>query len=306
MTFSWVSNYDFQLGFSSHQSQTSDSAFPECLTNCTLHSISSDMASSTTDIDFKSIGKRCLEICQESHSIGLVVKMSMNIGSAFSFNFCSETNGSLPLPTDFDKSRKKTKSPSTKRRDLTRLTAFRNKKAASPGVPLASEFSPLDLPIVIPSQKESHAPSTSASLDRRSFDLDANVPETSMDPSVPPPAYSEPSFPSTANNEDNLNSLCVCQTTSCNCLASKPLSPKRIVPKFKIKKTEDGWKTSHSLCDNCDQPFLNSSHICGDNSDIDEIQSENMSGPCVDQDSLDCTCSDHERHKMLMKTCGVS
>ena len=38
--------------------------------------------------------------------------------------------------------KKKTKSPSTKRRDLTRLTAFRNKKAASPSVPLASEFSP--------------------------------------------------------------------------------------------------------------------------------------------------------------------
>ena len=294
------------LGSSSHQSQTSDSAFPECLTNSTLHSISCDMAPSTIDIDFQSIGERCLEICQESLSIGLVVKLSMSIGSAFAFNFCSETNDCLPLPTVFEKSQKKTKSPSTKRRDLIRITAFRNKKAASPGVPLASEFSPLDPPIVISSQKESHAPSTSASLDRRSSDLDANVPETSIDPSVPPPAFSEPSFPSTAINEDNPNNLCVCQSIPCNCLASKPLSPKRLVPKFKIKKTEDGWKTSHSLCENCDQPFLNSSHICGDNSDIDEIQSENMSGPCVDQDSLDCTCSDHERHKMLMKTCGVS
>ena len=146
-----------------------------------------------------------------------------------------------------------------------------------------------------------HMPCTLASSD-----LDANVPETSIDPSVPPPAFSEPSFPSTAINEDNPNNLCVCQSIPCNCLASKPLSPKRLVPKFKIKKTEDGWKTSHSLCENCDQPFLNSSHICGDDSDIDEIQSENMSGPCADQESLDCTCSDHERHKMLMKTCGVS
>ena len=126
------------------------------------------MGSSTFDIDFQSIGKRCLEICQESHSIGLVVKMSMSIGSAFSFNFCSETNGSLPLPTVFDKSKKKPKSPSTKRRDLVRLAAFRIKKATSPGVPLAPECSPLDLPIVTPSQKEFHVPSTSTSFDRRS------------------------------------------------------------------------------------------------------------------------------------------
>ena len=151
------------------------------------------MGSSTFDIDFQSIGKRCLEICQESHSIGLVVKMSMSIGSAFSFNFCSETNGSLPLPTVFDKSKKKPKSPSTKRRDLVRLAAFRIKKATSPGVPLAPECSPLDLPIVTPSQKEFHVPSTSTSFDRRSPDMDANVPE---DLSVPPqPTPRPPSYP---------------------------------------------------------------------------------------------------------------
>ena len=78
------------------------------------------------------------------------------------------------------------------------------------------------------------------------------------------------------------------------------------MPKFKIKKTDDGWKTSNSLCENCDQPFLNSNHICGDNSDVDEIPSENMSEPGVDQDSLACNCPDHDRHKMLRESCGVS
>ena len=60
------------------------------------------------------------------------------------------------------------------------------------------------------------------------------------------------------------------------------------------------------MCENCDQPFLNSSYICDDNSDVDEIPSENMSEPGVDQDSLACTCPDHDRHKMLMESCGVS
>ena len=120
--------------------------------------------------------------------------MSMSIGSAFSFNFCSETNGSLPLPTVFDKTKKKPKSPSTKRRDLVRLAAFRNKKATSPArVPLAPGCSPLDLPKVTQSQKEFHVPSTSTSFDRRSPDMDANVPE---DLSVPPqPTSRPPSYP---------------------------------------------------------------------------------------------------------------
>ena len=267
------------------------------------------MGSSTFDIDFQSIGKRCLEICQESHSIGLVVKMSMSIGSAFSFNFCSETNGSLPLPTVFDKTKKKPKSPSTKRRDLVRLAAFRNKKATSPArVPLAPGCSPLDLPKVTQSQKEFHVPSTSTSFDRRSPDMDANVPE---DLSVPPPAYFKTSILPPAWNEDNPKSLCTCHSIPCTCLASKPLSP--TVPKLKIKKTDDGWKTSISRCENCDQPFLNSGHICDDNSDEDGILNDNMSGTgvdqgstCYDQDPLICTCSDHEKHKMLMESCGVS
>ena len=169
--------------------------------------------------------------------------------------------------------------------------------------------------MVTPSQKEFHVPSTSTSFDRRSPDMDANVPE---DLSVPPPAYFKTSILPPAWNEDNPKSLCACHSIPCTCLASKPLSP--IVPKFKIKKTDDGWKTSISRCENCDQPFLNSSHICDDNSDEDGILNDKMSRTGVDQgstcyyagldqDPLACTCSDHEKHKMLMErmeSCGVS
>ena len=47
------------------------------------------MASSSSDDDYQSIGKQRLDICQASVTIGLVVKMSLSIGTAFSFNFCS-------------------------------------------------------------------------------------------------------------------------------------------------------------------------------------------------------------------------
>merc|ERR1712233_107754 len=98
-----------ELGFSSGRSQTSDFAFPECLTNCTLHPIPCDMDTSSIDIDFQSLGTRCIEICSASMSSGLVVKMSLSIGPDFSFNFCSDKNGCLPLPADAEKSEKSKK-----------------------------------------------------------------------------------------------------------------------------------------------------------------------------------------------------
>ena len=61
--------------------------------------------------------------------------------------------------------------------------------------------------------------------------------------SIPPPTI----------NNYSTNSLCVCQCIPCVCLASKPLSPKRL-PKMKIKKTKDGWTSSPvpQLCEMCD------------------------------------------------------
>ena len=98
------------------------------------------MASSSCDIDYQSIGRQCLDICQASVTSGLVVKMSLSIGTSFRFNFCSES-----LPAFVDKP-KKAKSPATRRRDQARFTAFRNRKAVSPGLPAAPDPSPLDLP----------------------------------------------------------------------------------------------------------------------------------------------------------------
>ena len=272
------------------------------------------MASSSSDDDhYQSIGKQCLDICQASVTNGLVVKMSLSIGKAFSFNFCSETNGNLPLPAVFEKPKKKTKSPSSRRRDQTRLTAFRNMKVTSPGLPVALDPSPVDSPEVITSQMESTVPSTS--FDPRSFDTDANVPEDTFDPSVPPPASFDPLIPPPANNiYYSNNSLCVCMSVPCVCLASKPLSPKRL-PKLKIKKTKDGWTSNSSspepqMCDNCDQPFLNPMHVCGDQSDGDEKRKIQCSPgedildlqACSDIVSSDLF-SDEEKQQALSKNC---
>ena len=85
------------------------------------------MASCSSDYDYQSIGKQCLEITKACVSIGQVVKMSLSIGSSFSYNFCSEQNGN-PLPAVV---KKKKKSPSTRGRDQKRRAAFLHKKAAS-------------------------------------------------------------------------------------------------------------------------------------------------------------------------------
>ena len=196
--------------------------------------------------------------------------MSMSIGSAFSFNFCSETNGSLPLPTVFDKSKKKPKSPSTKRRDMVRLAAFRNKKAVSPGAPEAVN-SLVEFPRVIASQQEDTNQLTS--VDCQSSDSDPK--EVTCGLSVPPTAISDDPDILPSDNNDK-TSLCVCLSTPCVCLlAAKPLSP---VPNLKILRTKDGWKSQlvSQICGNCDQPFLNSKHICDDKSEADE---ENQNTP---------------------------
>ena len=270
-----------QLGFSSHQSQTSDSAFPECLTNCTLHPIPCDMGTSSIDIDFKSLGTRCMEIVSASMSSGLVVKMSLSIGPDFSFNFCSEKNGCLPFPADAEKSeksKKKSKSPSTRRRDFTRLIAFRNKKVVSPGAPEAVKSSLLDFPRVISSQQEDTNQLTS--FDCQSSDSDPKKVICGL--SVPPTAISAHDILPSDNN-DKTDCLCFCLSTPCVCLlAAKPLSP---VPSLKIKRTKDGWKSQlvSQICGNCDQPFLNSKHICDDKSEADEEDQNtpriNMFGP---------------------------
>ena len=274
-------NRFFELSFSSGRSQTSDFAFPECLTNYTLHPIPCDMATSSIDIDFQSLGTRCIEICSASMSSGLVVKMSLSIGPDFSFNFCSEKNGCQPLPAELKKSEKstrKSKSPSTRRRDLHRLAAFRNKKAVSPGEPVTVDCSLVDLPrVTATSQKESTNKVTS--LDRRSPDLDPK--EFICDLSVPPTASFDPDILPSDNKDKT--SLCVCLSTPCVCLlAAKPLSP---VPNLKILRTKDGWKSQlvSQICGNCDKPFLNSKHICDDKSEADEEDKNtprnNMSGP---------------------------
>ena len=100
--------------------------------------------------------------------------------------------------------------------------------------------------------------------------------------SVPPSAISDPDILPSENN-DKTDCLCFCHSTPCVCLlAAKPLSP---VPSLKIKRTKDGWKSQlvSQICGNCDQPFLNSKHICDDKSEADEEDQNtprnNMSGP---------------------------
>jgi len=274
------------------------------------------MASSSCDIDYQSIGRQCLDICQASVTRGLVVDMSLSIGTAFRFHFRSESNSSLPLPASVEKP-KKAKSPATRQRDHARFIAFRNRKFVSPGLPVASDPSPLDLPEGHPSHKDSTVSSTS--FDLRSPDKDANVFEDTFDPSVPPPAIFDPSNPPPAKNSPSINSLCVCHSVQYVCLASKPLSPKKSVPSIQIKKTEDGWKTTTSspetpMCENCGQPFLNPSHTC-DQSDSDDVDQMSTSGnlsssgddildfeACKDIVSSDLL-SDHEKEQALTKNC---
>ena len=86
------------------------------------------MASSSSDNDYQSIGKQCLDLTKACVNIGQVVKMSLSIGTSFSYNFCSEPNGN-PLPAVV---KKKNKSQATRRRDQKRRSDFLHKKLPLP------------------------------------------------------------------------------------------------------------------------------------------------------------------------------
>ena len=171
--------------------------------------------------------------------------MSLSIGSSFSYNFCSEQNGN-PLPAVV---KKKKKSPSTRGRDQKRRATFLHKKAAS------SSLSNGDSTSGIPRGGSQPSPAqpilSSPSFEPRPLDAEPNDFENNFSPITTPLA-------------DNINTLCICQSVPCVCLASKPLSPTRDhpeVPSLKIKKTPIGWETTTSsndptMCENCGQPFL--------------------------------------------------
>ena len=147
----------------------------------------------------------------------------------------------------------------------------------SPGAPEAVNRSLVDLPRVTASQQEDTNQLTS--IDCQSSDSDPK--EVICGHSVPPSAISDPDIPPSDYNDKT--NLCVCLSTPCVCLlAAKPLSP---VPSLKIRRTKDGWKSQlvSQICGNCDQPFLNSKHICDDKSEADEENQNtprnNMFGP---------------------------
>ena len=67
------------------------------------------------------------------------------------------------------------------------------------------------------------------------------------------------------------------------------------MPNLKIRRTKDGWKSQlvSQICGNCDQPFLNSKHICDDKSEADEENTPRniMFGPDEEEvhyDNPDC------------------
>ena len=159
----------------------------------------------------------------------------------------------------------------------------------SPGAPEAVKSSLSDFPRVISSQQEDTNQLTS--FDCQSSDSDPK--EVICGLSVPPTAISDD--PDILPSDNDKTSLCVCLSTPCVCLlAAKPLSP---VPNLKILRTKDGWKSQlvSQICGNCDQPFLNSKHICDDKSEADEENQNtprnNMSGPDEEEvyyDNPDC------------------
>ena len=267
------------------------------------------MAQSSSDNDLQSIGKLCLELCQASVAIGHVVKLSLNIGSSFSFNYSSEKNGN-PLPAVVEKPKKKSRA--TLERDRQRRAAFLLKKAASSEIcpPLAVERPLLESQDVTIGHVETIL--SSSSSETRSSDTESNDFEDNPESSVT----------LLSKREDSYNTFCICSSVPCVCLASKPLSPIRdqpVVPKVKIKKTKAGWSSSTSspnpLCDNCGQPFLNSEHQCVDDHDDNDNQEDskhkNTSGPEEDildyQACHDCVVSGffspHDKHLILQRNC---
>ena len=119
------------------------------------------MDSSSCDNNYQSIAKQCLDLTKACVNNDQVVKLSLSIGTSFSFNFCSEHNAK-PLPAVLPK---KNKSPGTRARDLKRRAAFLHKKAAASTLPVALDFPPPDSHEVEPSQNQPNLPPPS--LERR-------------------------------------------------------------------------------------------------------------------------------------------
>ena len=261
------------------------------------------MDSSSCDNNYQSIAKQCLDLTKACVNNDQVVKLSLSIGTSFSFNFCSEHNAK-PLPAVMPK---KNKSPGTRARDLKRRAAFLHKKAAASTLPVALDFPPPDSHEVEPSQNQPNLPPPS--LERRPLDTESND-EDNSDPCIVP------------NNNYNDSTLCVCQSVPCMCLAAKPLTPitdQPLVPSIKIKKTPNGWASSTSssdpaMCENCDQPFLDWNHTCdyGDKNDNDKnTNCESTAAP--EEDILDLNgCHDivssdlfstQQKIEILQKNC---
>ena len=236
------------------------------------------MASSSCDNNYQSIAKQCLDLTKACVSNGQVVKLSLSIGTSFSYNFCSEHNAK-PLPAVLTK---KNKSPGTRARDLKRRAAFLHKKAAdSSSLPVALDSPPPESHEVEPSQTQPNL--SSPSFEPGPLETESNDFEDNSDPCIVP-------LP------NNNSTLCVCQSAPCICLPCKPLTPitdQPLVPSLKIKKTQLGWTSTTSLpdpanCDNCDQPFLDWNHICdsGDKDDDDKSSKcESVASP--EEDILD-------------------
>ena len=270
------------------------------------------MAQTSIDNDLKSIGRLCLELCHTSVALGHEVKLSLNIGQSFSFNYSLENNG-FPLPAAVEKEKRpkpKKKSRATLERDRQRRAAFLLKKAGSPeiGSPQAVERPLLEPPEETTGHVETilSTSSSPSSCVTRSSDTESNEDNPASSVSLP------------ANN-----ALCIClSSVPCVCLASKPLSPIEdqpvVVPKVKIKKTTAGWSSSSStnpLCDNCGQPFLNSGHQCVDDQDENNVQedSKHKSTDGPKEDILDYqACHDvvsngffspHDKIQILQRNC---
>ena len=112
------------------------------------------MDSSSCDNNYQSIAKQCLDLTKACVNNDQVVKLSLSIGTSFSFNFCSEHNAK-PLPAVLPK---KNKSPGTRARDLKRRAAFLHKKAAASTLPVALDFPPPESHEVEPSQTQPNLP----------------------------------------------------------------------------------------------------------------------------------------------------
>ena len=216
-----------------------------------------------SDNEFRSLGRRCLDFAKASQSNGLDVKLSLSIGRVFSFNYSWENNDNLSLPAVVeDKPKKKTKSPSTRRRDQLRRANFRNRKKSSlgsSGAPLARNGFNMDVPVVTTSKLD--CPVSSPSLVDRSSELDSSESEDSI-MSTPLSALPGPSS---------------CSPT--------PAS----LPKIKERMNCD---SGTKLCFNCQQPFLNRNHICYDVDEGNENQqdSQNVSVNECEDDAVSQIC----------------